>query len=181
MTDENALPIPDPERLIERLADQVNVEIHEYSALIGIHAGGSMVLKRLQSILAESIAAQQIPVGVLDVGMHRDDYATRGLKRTVQPTDIQFDIKDKHIILIDDVFYTGRTARAAMNEIFDFGRPASITLAVLVNRGGAQLPIQPQIAAYATQLDSTHHLQLSQDDAGALMLECGHMQSESTS
>ncbi len=181
MTDENALPIPDPERLIERLADQVNVELHEGSALIGIHAGGSMVLSRLKTLLEEPIATQQVPVGVLDVGMHRDDYATRGLKRTVQPTDIPFDVTDKHIILIDDVFYTGRTARAAMNEIFDFGRPASITLAVLVNRGGAQLPIQPQIASYATTLDNTHHLQLSQDDQGALMLECGHTQSESTS
>jgi len=181
MTDENALPIPDPERLIQRLADQVNVELQEDSALIGIHAGGSMVLTRLKELLEESIASLAVPVGVLDVGMHRDDYATRGLKRTVQPTNIPFDVSDKHIILIDDVFYTGRTARAAMNEIFDFGRPASITLAVLVNRGGAELPIQPQIAAYATQLDSTHHLQLSQDDKGALMLECAHTPLESTS
>lgn len=181
MTDENALPIPNPERLIERLADQVNVELNEESAIIAIHAGGTMVLNRLKSILEEAITSQEIPTGILDVGMHRDDYATRGLKRTIQPTDIKFDVKDKHIILIDDVFYTGRTARAAMNEIFDFGRPASITLAVLVNRGGAELPIQPQIAAYATQLDNSHHLQLSQDDQGALMLECGHMQSESAS
>lgn len=172
MTDENALPIPDPEQLIERLSDQVNVELTSDAALVGIQSGGSLILNKLLAHLSEPLASLNIPHGVLDVAMHRDDYATRGLKTKAQPTDIPFDVKGKHIFLIDDVFHTGRTARAAMNELFDFGRPASITLAVLVNRGGSQLPIQPQIAAYATQLDQTHHLQLTQDENESLMLKC---------
>ncbi len=177
MTEKNALPIPTAEKLIDRLADQINIHLTENAALVGIQYGGAMVLNRLLSILDESIDSQNIPSGMLDVAMHRDDYATKGLKTNAKPTNLAFDVQGKDIILIDDVFFTGRTARAAMNELFDYGRPASITLAVLINRGGSELPIMPQIAAYATQIDASHHLQLQQDEAGGLMLKCGDMHS----
>jgi pyrimidine operon attenuation protein/uracil phosphoribosyltransferase len=102
--------------------------------------------------------------------MYRDDFSQRGLKTEPKPSNINFDVTDKHIILIDDIFYTGRTTRAAMNELFDYGRPASITLAVLINRGGAQLPIMPQIVGATILLEAHERLQLSQDTAGQLHL-----------
>jgi pyrimidine operon attenuation protein / uracil phosphoribosyltransferase len=102
--------------------------------------------------------------------MYRDDYNQRGLKAEPKPANISFDITDKHIILIDDIFYTGRTTRAAMNELFDYGRPASITLAVLINRGGAQLPITPQIVGANIVLNTDESLQLSFDTKGKLHL-----------
>lgn len=181
MTDKNALPLPDAQHLVDRLGKQILPHLTDEVALVGIQSGGALVLKHLLTTLAEPIAAHQIAHGLLDVAMHRDDYATRGIKAKLQPTDMPFDVKNKHIILIDDVFFTGRTARAAMNELFDFGRPASITLAVLVNRGGSELPIQPQIAAYATMIDPSHHLQLHQPENGGLMLECDSMKLDTVS
>jgi pyrimidine operon attenuation protein/uracil phosphoribosyltransferase len=112
----------------------------------------------------------EVEFGKLDAAMYRDDYAQRGLKSKSQQSWITFDINNKHIILIDDIFYTGRTTRAAMNELFDFGRPASITLAALINRGGAQLPIQPQIVGANIPLNSNQTFQLSQDTMGKFHL-----------
>ncbi len=111
-----------------------------------------------------------IPHGMLDAALYRDDYAQRGLKTEPKPSQIPFDVQNTHIILIDDIFYTGRTARAAMNELFDYGRPASITLAVLINRGGAELPIQPNIVGAEILLRPDQSLQLSQDTKGKLHL-----------
>ena len=111
-----------------------------------------------------------IPHGMLDAALYRDDYAQRGLKTEPKPSQIPFDVQDTHIILIDDIFYTGRTTRAAMNELFDYGRPASITLAVLINRGGAELPIQPNIVGAEILLRPDQSLQLSQDTKGKLHL-----------
>ena len=111
-----------------------------------------------------------VPYGMLDAAMYRDDYAKRGLKTEPKPSNIAFDVTNKHIILIDDIFYTGRTTRAAMNELFDYGRPASITLAVLINRGGAELPIAPNIVGAEILLKPNENLQLSQDSKGKLQL-----------
>jgi pyrimidine operon attenuation protein / uracil phosphoribosyltransferase len=102
--------------------------------------------------------------------MYRDDYNQRGLKAETKPANIAFDVTGKHIILIDDIFYTGRTTRAAMNELFDYGRPASVTLAVLINRGGAQLPIAPNIVGTAMALKANQSLQLSMDTKNKLHL-----------
>ena len=107
-----------------------------------------------------------LPNGVLDAAFYRDDFSQRGLKRDNKPTELGFTVENKHIILIDDIFYTGRTTRAAMNALFDYGRPASITLAVLVNRGGRQLPIAPQLCSWDTLLKSNESLQLLQDNTG---------------
>ena len=112
------------------------------------------------------ILGKDIENGILDVSFYRDDFNQRGLHNETKPSQIPFDVQDKHILLIDDVFYTGRTIRAAMNELFDYGRPASITLAVLVNRGGRELPIAPQISAFNTEIEASKNLQLLRHQDG---------------
>jgi pyrimidine operon attenuation protein/uracil phosphoribosyltransferase len=98
--------------------------------------------------------------------MHRDDFGSRGLGSTTDATSLPFSVDGRPIVLIDDVLYTGRTIRAVINELFDFGRPASVQLAVLVDRGGRQLPIQPAFAAARLTLPATQQLALDRDDAG---------------
>ncbi len=128
-------------------------------------------MQKLLVLLENTITTHSIEHGTLDVAFYRDDYAQRGLKAENRPSQIPFDVENKHIILIDDVFYTGRTTRAAMNELFDYGRPASITLVALVNRGGRELPIAPQVVAAEIPLEASQHLQLTQLADGKLALE----------
>ncbi|MEY3747080.1 MAG: Bifunctional protein PyrR : Pyrimidine operon regulatory protein, partial [Pseudomonadota bacterium] len=116
--------------------------------------------------LLEKNLGHPIEHGKLDVSFYRDDFGQRGLHQDTKPSQIPFEVEGRHIILIDDVFYTGRTIRAAMNELFDYGRPASISLAVLVNRGGRELPITPQYCAHEMQLAADWNLQLLQDAQG---------------
>lgn len=153
--------LPDAEVLLKKLASSLQPLITEKTALVGIHSGGAWLMERLLPILGKNLAH-----GILDVSFYRDDYNQRGLHSETVPSEIPFDVTECHIILIDDVFYTGRTIRAAMNELFDYGRPASITLAVLVNRGGRELPIAPQISAFDTHLDAQENLQLLRHDDG---------------
>ena len=153
--------LPDAEALLSKLAASLQPLITEKTALVGIHSGGAWLMERLLPMLGKNLAH-----GILDVSFYRDDYSQRGLHSETVPSQISFDVTDCHIILIDDVFYTGRTIRAAMNELFDYGRPASITLAVLVNRGGRELPIAPQISAFDTHLDAQENLQLLRHDDG---------------
>ncbi len=153
--------LPDAEELLKKLAASLQPLITEKTALVGIHSGGAWLMDRLLPMLGKNLAH-----GILDVSFYRDDYSQRGLHSETVPSEIPFDVTDCHIILIDDVFYTGRTIRAAMNELFDYGRPASITLAVLVNRGGRELPIAPQISAFDTHLDAQENLQLLRHDDG---------------
>ncbi len=154
--------LPNPEILLAeitaKIAAQLKINGAPNSALVGIHSGGVWLMQRILKTLNSDI-----PFGTLDAALYRDDYAARGLKTDPKPSDIAFDVTDKHIILIDDIFYTGRTTRAAMNELFDYGRPASITLAVLINRGGAQLPILPNIIGGEILLQANQNLQLTQD------------------
>lgn len=159
------MTLPDPELLLQNIIAQIQPRIQTNTALVGIHSGGVWMLERIRASLGT-----EIPFGKLDAAMYRDDYAKRGLKSKNQPSWIPFDVNDKHIILIDDIFYTGRTTRAAMNELFDYGRPASITLAVLINRGGAQLPIAPQITGADIPLQPNQAFQLSQDTHGKFHL-----------
>lgn len=151
--------LPDAEQLLADLAAQLKPIISNETALVGIHSGGVWMMERLLTILGEHIEH-----GRLDVSFYRDDFGQRGLHQDTKPSQIPFEVENRHIILIDDVFYTGRTIRAAMNELFDYGRPASISLAVLVNRGGRELPIAPQFSAYEMQLPENQNLQLMQDD-----------------
>ncbi len=153
--------LPNAETLFEMLAERIKPLIKANTAIVGVHSGGAWLTERLLPILG-----QDLEHGILDVSFYRDDFNERGLHSETKPSQIPFDVQDKHILLIDDVFYTGRTIRAAMNELFDYGRPASITLAVLVNRGGRELPIAPQISAFNTELDDSQNLQLLRHENG---------------
>ena len=157
--------LPDAEILLQNLAKSLKPLITPKTALVGIHSGGAWIMERLLPMLSKDLG-KELAHGILDVSFYRDDYNQRGLHSETVPSEISFDVNDRNIILIDDVFYTGRTIRAAMNELFDYGRPASITLAVLVNRGGRELPIAPQITAFETTLDATQNLQLLRHDDG---------------
>lgn len=165
------ISLPNAETLLATLAQQLKPLLKANTALVGIQSGGVWLMQRLLILLADDIAANAIEHGTLDVSFYRDDYETRGLKTENRPSQITFEVENKHIILIDDVFYTGRTTRAAMNELFDYGRPASITLVALVNRGGRELPIAPQITAADIALKADQNLQLIQHQDGTLSLE----------
>lgn len=129
--------------------------------LVGITSGGAWLAERLQKDLA--LAGQS---GVISSAMHRDDFAQRGLAAAAQQTRLDFDVNGAHVILLDDVLYTGRTIRAVINELFDYGRPASVKLAVLVDRGGRELPLQADYAAARVALPADQLLALARDDAG---------------
>ena len=149
----------DAEALYQTLRDQVNRLRTPQVCFAGITTGGVWLAQRLQ-------AEWDLPhFGTISTAMHRDDFARRGLSITAQ-TDIPFEVNGAHIILLDDVLYTGRTIRAALNEIFDYGRPASVQLAVLVDRGGRQLPIQADVAAARLQIAADQSLALARADDG---------------
>ena len=129
--------------------------------LVGITSGGAWLAERLHKDLGLADAH-----GVISSAMHRDDFAQRGLSGAGQQTQLPFDIAGAHIVLLDDVLYTGRTIRAVINELFDYGRPASVKLAVLVDRGGRELPIQPDFAAARVALPASQSLELARSDDG---------------
>jgi pyrimidine operon attenuation protein/uracil phosphoribosyltransferase len=115
-------------------------------------------------------AARRCPVGILDVSFYRDDFSRSGLKPDVRPSQITFDVGGSHILLVDDVLNTGRTVRAAMNEIFDYGRPARIDLAVLVDRGGRELPIAATVVGATLEVPADISVVLTRDDDQKLHL-----------
>jgi pyrimidine operon attenuation protein/uracil phosphoribosyltransferase len=158
--------LPDAEHLLETLADNIRPLLTEESALVGIHSGGAWLAERLQQKLGKDI-----PLGTLDISFYRDDFSRIGLHPQIKPSNIPFDVEDRHIVLVDDVLYTGRTVRAAMNELFDYGRPAKITLAVLVDRGERELPINAQAAGIAVTLKKGQNLELLRDPHGRLSLK----------
>lgn len=129
--------------------------------LVGITSGGAWLAERLQRDLALPESA-----GVISSAMHRDDFAKRGLTGAGQQTQLDFDVNDAHIILLDDVLYTGRTIRAVLNELFDYGRPARVQLAVLVDRGSRELPVQADYAAARVSLPASQSLELARDTSG---------------
>lgn len=124
-------------------------------SLIGIHTGGVWIARRLHTMLA--IAE---PLGSLDISFYRDDFSKIGMHPQVKPSELPFDVEGKHIILIDDVLYTGRTIRAALNEIFDYGRPESVLLAVLVDRGQRELPITADVIGMHIELKEDEQIKL---------------------
>ena len=128
--------------------------------LVGITSGGAWLVERLQKDLGLPGAP-----GVISSAMHRDDFARRGLSSGGQ-TKLPFEVKDAHLIVVDDVLFTGRTIRAVVNELFDYGRPASVKLAVLVDRGGRELPIQSDFCAARVTLPATQSLALARSEAG---------------
>ncbi len=129
--------------------------------LVGIWSGGAWLAERLQRDL-------ELPgdCGVISSMLHRDDYGSRGLATGTDPTHLPFSIDERHVVLVDDVLYTGRTIRAVVNELFDFGRPASVTLVVLVDRGGRELPVAAGYAAARISLPAMQRLSLVRADDG---------------
>ncbi len=137
-------------------------------AIVGIYSGGAWLAERLASALA--VAA----LGYVDVSFYRDDYAERGLSTEVRPSQITFDVEGATILLVDDVLYTGRTTRAAINTLFDYGRPERIMLAALIDRGGRQLPVAADFVARTVSLTDAQRLVLQRSPDGRLSLSIDH-------
>jgi pyrimidine operon attenuation protein/uracil phosphoribosyltransferase len=157
--------LPDADTLITRLADAIAPTLTPETVIVGIHTGGVWVAERLHAQLA--IAT---PLGVLDISFYRDDFSRIGLHPQVKPSNLPFNLEDRPVILVDDVLFTGRTVRAAMNELFDYGRPAAIRLAVLVDRGGHELPIRPDFAGAVVDVPPQNNVTLSRESDGRLKL-----------
>ncbi len=153
------MTLPNAEVLIESLKDKINTLIDDDTVLIGVQRGGELILQKILPNLNNAVA-----IGSIDTSFYRDDFSSRGLKIKNKPSKINTEVDGKHIILIDDVFSSGRTVRAAMNEIFDYGRPAKITLAVLIDRNEQELPITPQIYIEKISLAKDQHLELGLDE-----------------
>ncbi len=151
----------DAEALYADLLARVRPLLRPDTALVGIWSGGAWLAERLQRDLG--LAGKP---GVISSALHRDDFGSRGLAGATGATALPFAIEGRHILLIDDVLYTGRTTRAVLNELFDFGRPASVTLAVLVDRGGRELPIEPAVSAARVVLPAAQKLALTRGDDG---------------
>ncbi|BDI08208.1 bifunctional pyr operon transcriptional regulator/uracil phosphoribosyltransferase PyrR [Sphaerotilus microaerophilus] len=130
-------------------------------ALVGVWSGGAWLAERLQRDLG--LPGKH---GVISSALHRDDFGSRGLASGHDATSLPFAVDGRPILLIDDVLFTGRTIRAVINELYDFGRPSSVRLAVLVDRGGRELPIEAAYAASRIVLPATQRLSLTRDDAG---------------
>lgn len=142
--------------LSERLKQTLNDNNIKNPLIVGIHTGGVWVAKQLQTHL--NIKQD---TGSVDISFYRDDFSQRGLHPQVKGSDLPWDIEDRHLILVDDVIKSGRTIRAAMNELFDFGRPLSITLACLVDIGQRELPIQPDVYALQQELEANEYVELT--------------------
>jgi len=157
--------LPDANTLITRLADAIAPTLTPNTFIVGIHTGGVWVAERLHALLR---CTQ--PLGTLDISFYRDDFSRIGLHPQVKPSNLPVDLEGRDILLVDDVLHSGRTVRAAMNELFDYGRPASIRLAVLVDRGGHELPIRPDFAGHTLTVPSAQNINLSRLDDGHLTL-----------
>lgn len=151
----------DAEALYADLRDGVRRLLPPDAALVGIWSGGAWLAERLQRDLGLPGAH-----GVISSTLHRDDFAERGLAAGADKTSLPFAIEGRHLVLIDDVLYTGRTIRAVLNELYDFGRPASVKLAVLVDRGGRELPIEAAYAAARLALPAGQRLSLARNEEG---------------
>lgn len=152
--------------LLESLRGQLaTVNEAAVPAFIGVHSGGAWIAERLHRDLKLTS-----PLGFLSSAFHRDDYGERGLPTTIKATSINFTVEDRHILLVDDILYTGRTIRAALNEIFDYGRPARVELAVLLDRGGRELPMQADYVGAVMPLKPDENFVLSQETSGRFAL-----------
>lgn len=161
----SAPTLPDAEQLLATLAAQMRPHVTAQTGLVGIVTGGAWLAERLHHELK-----LRMPHGSLDVSFYRDDFQRKGLKHQVAPSAIPFEIEGCDLILVDDVLYTGRTIRAAMNELFDYGRPARIRLAALVDRGGRELPIAAQFIGATLDLSPQHSIDLEKAENGKLKL-----------
>jgi pyrimidine operon attenuation protein/uracil phosphoribosyltransferase len=157
----------DAEALYRTLLDSVRTGLagQPDAAIVGIHSGGAWLAERLAADLG-----LQERLGFIDVSFYRDDYAKKGLHPDVKPTRIDFNVDGATILLVDDVLYTGRTVRAAINVLFDYGRPQRVMLAALLERGGRELPVAADFVGAHAQLASGQSLSLARDTQGQLSL-----------
>jgi pyrimidine operon attenuation protein/uracil phosphoribosyltransferase len=155
--------LPDAEQLTAQLAGMLRPMLTANSALVGIITGGAWVADKLGAALGG-----KVPTGTLDISFHRDDFEEIGLNKRIKPSSIGFDVTGRDIILVDDILHTGRTVRGAMNELFDYGRPASIRLAILVDRGGRELPIAAEFVAATLDVPPGMSLDLDRTAEGKL-------------
>jgi pyrimidine operon attenuation protein/uracil phosphoribosyltransferase len=157
--------LPDAESLLTKLVEAMRPRIGANASLVGIHTGGVWLAERLHAAL--NLTA---PMGSIDVSFYRDDFGSRGLQGGVRRSAIPFSVDGAHIVIVDDILNTGRTTRAAMNELFDYGRPQRIELAVLVDRGGRELPVAPDYCALSHPLPTGQNLVLERAEDGLLKL-----------
>ncbi len=153
------MSLPDPEQLVHAMADAMRGKIAGDAALVGIYTGGAWVAERLHRALAITT-----PLGLLAVTLHRDDFGRIGLHRESRRSQIPFPVDGREVILVDDVLHTGRTIRAALNELFDFGRPRAVRLAALADRGGRELPFSADFLGAKVDVAPDEDLVLSNDN-----------------
>ncbi len=154
---------PSPTDLLAPMAKRLTQVLDERRIaaplLVGIHTGGVWVAERLARLIPI-----ESPLGRLDISFYRDDFTRVGMNPEVKPSHLPFGVDGRHIILVDDVLHTGRTIRAALNELFDYGRPAGVLLAVLVERSGRELPIQADVVGLHMDLGPKEYVKLTGPD-----------------
>ena len=160
--------LPDAEITLGRLADKMRGAVAFDAKLVGIYSGGAWLAERLAGMIEG-----EHPVGYIDVSFYRDDYAQKGLRAKLATTTLPFEIAGSRIVLVDDVLYTGRSVRAAINELFDYGRPESIELAVLIDRGGRELPIEATYVGARIAVARDLSIVLQREGYDVLLAETG--------
>lgn len=154
------MTMPEVAPLLDTMASAIQNTIiakcEQEPAMVGIHTGGAWLAKELHKRLG-----LQQPLGLMDISFYRDDFHGKGLHPQVQPSNLPFSVEDQHIILVDDVIMSGRTIRAALNELFDYGRPASVSLVALVDLPRRELPFQPDVVGIRMDLDPQQRIKLS--------------------
>ena len=161
------ITLPDAEALVAQLAAAIKPTLTPNIVLVGMYTGGVWAAQQMHALLEPAM-----PHGDLDISFYRDDFDRIGLHAQVKPTRLPFEVEGRDILLVDDVLYTGRSVRAAMNALFDYGRPARIRLAVLVDRvGDRELPIMADFVGATASVPPHQHIHLVRDDAGRLKLK----------
>lgn len=156
----------DIDAAMTRMVEQLRPMLKHDPLMVGIHTGGVWVAERLHRLLEF-----KEPLGTLDISFYRDDFTRIGMNPQVRTSHLPVNVEDRHLILVDDVLHTGRTIRAALNEIFDYGRPASVMLACLIERGGRELPIEPQVVGEHVKLGKNQHVKLLGPDKLELRIQ----------
>ncbi|WP_060509730.1 bifunctional pyr operon transcriptional regulator/uracil phosphoribosyltransferase PyrR [Pseudomonas sp. NBRC 111124] len=154
------MSLPNPAELIRQMAIDLRAHLARRNIteprFIGIRTGGVWIAQALQKEMAD-----QSPLGTLDVSFYRDDFSQNGLHPQVRPSELPFEVEGQHLVLIDDVLMSGRTIRAALNELFDYGRPASVTLVCLLDLDAGELPIRPNVLGATLSLAAHERVKLT--------------------
>lgn len=161
--------LPEAEALYAELLARLRPHVSAETGMVGIYTGGVWLAERLHADLG-----LKLPLGAIDISFYRDDFHRSGLRPDVKPSHVPFDVSDRQILLVDDVLYTGRTVRGAMNELFDYGRPACIELVVLAEREGRELPIYAKYVATKIDVPPGGMIVLDRDPQGKLSLRLDH-------